>query len=34
MQKKEKRKERNPMDTGAWRATGCGITKSWAHLSD
>ena len=24
----------NPMDRGAWRATVCGVTKSWIWLSD
>ena len=23
----------NAMDRGAWRATGCGVTKSWTRLS-
>ena len=22
----------NPMDRGAWHATGCGVGKSWIHL--
>ena len=25
---------RNPMDRGAWRATVCGVAKSWTRLSD
>ena len=24
----------NPMDRGAWRATVCGVAKSWTRLSD
>ena len=24
---------KNPMDRGAWRATVCGVTKSWTQLS-
>ena len=25
---------RIPMDRGAWRATVCGVAKSWTQLSD
>ena len=25
---------KNPMDRGAWRATGNGVTKSWTRLSN
>ena len=24
----------NPMDRGAWRATVCGVAKSWTRLSN
>ena len=24
----------NPMDRGAWRATVCGVAKSWTQLSN